>query len=83
MNMRAKFQVVSVTPSGPEYQPPFEDIVFNAVSGKFGPDGESEDNEFARWTPTAELRIRITNPALHGKFTVGEKHYADFSPAAE
>lgn len=47
----------------------------------FGPEGESEDNTYARYTPSGEVCLDITNPALFGKFKEGQKFYADFTPA--
>lgn len=84
--MRAKLQVSSVTgfktdPDGPTTQ---ETVVFNAVTEKpFDAEGNSEDNQFAKWTPSAEFRISITNPALFGTFVQGEKYYVDFTKAEE
>jgi hypothetical protein len=47
----------------------------------FGPNGESEDNTFARYSPSGELTISITNPNLLGKFNPGDPFYLDFTPA--
>lgn len=75
--MRAKLTVRSVENHGPNS----ETLSFAAVSGQFGKDGESEDNSYARWTPTANLSMSITNPALVGKFAVGDAFYVDFTKA--
>ena len=76
--MRAKLQVSAVNK-------PYdgaEEVVMFPVTGKpFGPEGESEDNTYAKWSPSGELKLTITNPNLHGKFSVGQKFYADFTPA--
>lgn len=76
--MRAKFQVSNV-----EKFEGCERVSFRAVgkSGAYPADGSDEDNSFAKWTPSAELTMTITNPALHGQFEVGQKFYADFTPA--
>ena len=62
---------------------PFEGAVqvnMSAVCGKpFGPEGESEDNTFARYTPSASLSMTITNPNLLGQFKEGQKFYLDFT----
>lgn len=77
--MRAKFQIRSVTPAE-NY--PQETIEMFAVTEKpFDSDGNSEDNSFAKWTPSGDLKIVITNPALLGKFQAGEKFYLDFTKA--
>ncbi len=53
-----------------------------AISEKpFDVEGASEDNSFAKWTPTGNLEMSITNPALIGQFKVGEKYYLNFTPA--
>lgn len=43
--------------------------------------GNDEDNTYAKWSPGASLSINIANPALWGKFAVGDKFYVDFTPA--
>lgn len=77
--MRAKFQVSNVV----KHEGGNEIVSFSAV-GKSGPypaDGSDDDNTFAKWTPSAQCSIQITNPALHGKFESGQKFYVDFTPA--
>lgn len=44
-------------------------------------DGLDEDNTFAKWSPSAHLEIHVTNPALFGKLSPGEKYYVDFTKA--
>ena len=54
----------------------------SAVCSKdFGLNGESDDNTYSRWTPSATLEMFITNPDLFGKFTAGQKFYVDFTEA--
>jgi len=74
--MRAKLQVREVT-KGAGY----EQLKMNAVakSTAYPKDGTDEDNTFARWSPQADFSITINNPALHGKFNVGDKFYVDFT----
>ena len=77
-NMHAKFRVTEVKPGGENY----ESVSFASVTdSKYGPNGENEDNEFARWTPSGHCSLSITNPALVGKFKVDEKYYVDFTLA--
>jgi hypothetical protein len=78
--MRAKMQIHSVT----QFQGT-EQIKLSAVCGKapFGNEGESEDNTYARWTPSGELSLTISNPNLIGKFKPGQKFYIDFTEASE
>jgi hypothetical protein len=75
--MRAKFTVYSVTK-----HEGFETLKFNAVGKKdckYGPEGEDEDNTYARYTPSAVLEMTVTNPALIGKFVPGQVYRLDFS----
>lgn len=75
-------QVASVTPpDDPRYGS--EKIELFAVCGNqpFGPNGESEDNTYARYTPEGTLKLAITNPALRGFFKPGQKFYVDMTPA--
>lgn len=78
--MRAKMLVQSVKSYGdPVTQ---ETLSLMAVtSTPFGPNGENEDNTYARYTPMANLSITINNPALLGQFKEGQKYYLDFTPA--
>ena len=77
--MRAKMKVSAVEKTGASTLK----LKFSAVCGKdpFGPNGESEDNTYSRWTPTATLEMYITNPSLFDKFTAGQKFYVDFTEA--
>lgn len=79
--MRAKMMVQSVEKPNPG----MEVLTMAPVCGSapFGPDGESEDNTFSRWTPSGSLSLTVTNPDLHGKFNAGQKFYVDFTEAPE
>lgn len=58
-----------------------EKLVFNPVCAKaYGPDGVDEDNTFARFSPSGEFQLQVTNPDLLGQFKPGEKYYVDFTP---
>lgn len=75
--MRAKFKVAKV-----EKGEGYESVTFTAVcADKFGPSGESEDNDFARFTPFGELKMTINNPNLLGQLDEGDKYYLDFTLA--
>jgi hypothetical protein len=76
--MRAKVQVRSVESHGT-----VDVIKMVPVCGSeaFGPNGESEDNTFARYTPSGAIELSITNPNLLGKFAPGDTFYVDFTPA--
>jgi hypothetical protein len=76
--MRAKMTVRSV-------EMPYSGVQrlsMSAVTSKpFDAEGNSEDNTYARYTPTASLTLDITNPSLHGKFEQGDTFYVDFTRA--
>ena len=64
------------------YSPTCEQVKFSAVYPEsFGSAGENEDNDFCRWTPTANLSMTINNPNIVGKIKVGQKYYLDFTLA--
>lgn len=80
--MRAKMQVSSVKVN--EGTPPSETVAMFPVTSKpFGPEGESEDNTYARYSPSGSLTLTFNNPVLLGKIKVGQKFYLDFTEAAE
>lgn len=76
--MRAKMKVSAVKHHSDDY----EQLSFKAVSKSDGypADGTDENNTYAKWTPTADLTMSITNPALIGKFSEGQEFYVDFTP---
>lgn len=78
--MRAKLRITSV-----EVGADWEKVNMMPVSGKapYGASGESEDNTYARYTPSGSVTLQINNPALLGKFKAGQQFYADFTEAAE
>jgi hypothetical protein len=83
--MRAKVAVFSVQEFhyGTDGGKSAETVTFNPISkdGPYGSDGTDEDNSYAKWTPSGEIRLQITNPALWGQFQNGQRFYVDFSPA--
>lgn len=82
--MRAKMRVVSTKPYG-SVGPNggFEEIEFSAVAKCDGypVDGSDENNTFAKWTPSATLKMTISNPDLFGKIKPNQEFYVDFTPA--
>ena len=76
--MVAKFRVSKVTK-----QDGMVSLEMAPVSAApFDKDGVSEDNSFAKWTPSGALAMTITNPTLLDTFKEGEKYYLNFSPAS-
>lgn len=79
--MRAKLQVTGVEQGEGQLDLTMVAVGGDSVQGGYPEDGADEDNSYSRWTPSADLRICIQNPALYGKFEVGQKFYVDFSGA--
>jgi hypothetical protein len=69
--MRAKMKVTAIDPQ----------LIMSAVCKNDGypEDGSDENNTFAKFTPSADLVMTINNPALAGKFEVGQEFYLDFT----
>lgn len=77
--MIAKFRVTKVETLGTEQR-----VEMQAVTNKpFDAEGNSDDNSFARWTPSGELKMHITNPALVDALPEGKKFYLEFRPAQD
>lgn len=76
MRTRAKFEVREVDNTNASAVT----LKMAAVTSKpFDAEGVSEDNDFARWTPSGLLEIQITNPNLLDAFKVGQKYYVDLT----
>lgn len=75
--MRAKMKLSKV-----ERHETCETLTFNAVAkaSAYPPDGYDEDNTYAKYSPSGELKLTVANPALLGKFNPGETYYLDFTP---
>ena len=81
--MRAKVRITAIKPYPEEGEAQTETLTFNfpAKDGPYPADGSDEDQSFARWSPNGALSLTIANPALLGKFRVGDTFYLDFVPA--
>lgn len=82
--MRAKFRVQNVSVYKDDNgNVTGENLTMHAVckDGGYPADGIDEDNTFSRWSPSGDFRIHIANPALFGKFVIGDKYYMDFTKA--
>ena len=71
MNIRAKFVCNSVTKTVDA-----EQIAFSAAQGE-------SNKQWSKWTPSGQLSMSITNPAVLGKFEPGKFYFLDFAPADE
>ncbi|MDO8421554.1 MAG: hypothetical protein Q7S99_05280 [Parvibaculum sp.] len=83
-SMRAKLKVGFVQEHfyGAEGAKSQETLSMHAVSAsKYPDDGSDENNTYAKFSPGADLKINIANPALFGGFTVGDEYYVDFTKA--
>jgi hypothetical protein len=82
--MRAKLRVGFVQEhfNGPDNAKSGETLSMHAVAASQYPaDGSDENNTFAKFSPSADLRLHVANPALFGQFAVGESYYVDFTKA--
>ena len=75
--MRAKLVITTVTQHGGGN----EQLKFRGVckSDAYPADGADENNTFARFSPSVNLEMTISNPALYGQFKPGQKFYVDFT----
>lgn len=86
--MRAKLRLYKVEPYHSREQSSTtlgnviqETLWFTAVGkSSYAEDNLDEDNTYARYTPTANLCMVITNPELLGRFHEGDEFYVDFTP---
>lgn len=82
--MRAKLQVGFFQEMfyGPDKAKSGEVLFMHGVcKNNYDATGLDEDNTFAKFSPGADFKITVANPALWGKFAVGDKFYVDFTPA--
>jgi len=78
--MRAKMSLTSITLFGGDQQ----ELNLSAVGRyPYPEDGVDEDNTFARYTPSATIKVLVNNPDLAGKFEVGKLFYVDFTEIEE
>lgn len=73
--VKAKFAVNEVT----NYMGGQKVSMLPVQNTQYGIDGENEDNQFARHTPSGEIRLQITNPALKDTFVPGKVFYVDMT----
>ena len=86
MNTRCKVYVESVKLMGNGADYASEEVQMRAVGGNkvqksYPPDGSDEDNTYAKFSPSADFRLLVANPALHGQFKPGQKYYIDMTEA--
>jgi len=55
----------------------FAELLFQAVYAN----GDPERDTFNKATPSGELRMSVTNPAVLDALEIGKTYYLDFTPA--
>ena len=82
--MRAKMQVNEVGQNLHEGVVSSLQLKMSPVTSKpFDANGKNEDNTYSKWTPSGNLELWITNPALFETFRPGQRFYVDFIEAAD
>jgi hypothetical protein len=82
MHTRCKVQVESVKLLlGASEEIQMRAVQGNKVSKGYPADGSDEDNTYAKFSPQADFRLVVANPALHGLFRPGQKYYIDMVAA--
>ena len=78
MNVRAKFFVTSVNHVGTPGSDPYAIVSLAPVFGGYG-DGQVNET-WAKYTPSGEIKMTITNPEAIAAFDVGRAYFVDFTP---
>lgn len=73
-NVRAKFVCTEAKSTN---QGKTETVSLTAVTGE----GGEENKSFSEATPTADVKMHISNPDAVGYFQEGQEYYAEFSRA--
>jgi hypothetical protein len=87
MQTRCKVRVEKVTLCGGDGTQHTNEIIQmravqgNAVSKGYPENGADEDNTYAKFSPDADFRLNVANPALFGQFKPEQKFYIDLIPA--
>lgn len=80
-DMRAKVRLNHIDQ---RHLPGQETLHFNPVAAsKYPEDGSDENNTYAKFSPSGSFQLTVANPALIGKFAVGEEYYVDFHKVSE
>jgi hypothetical protein len=79
MKTRAKFVCTSIGKG--IVQKPGEKMDTIADSVVMVPVYSEENREWSKYTPSGELKLYISNPALEGAFQVGKEYYLDITEA--
>jgi len=69
---RCKFKCTMATQHGSDAL----EVKLEAVTS-----GSEENKTFWKYTPSGQLSMWISNPAVFGQFVVGQEYYLDITPA--
>lgn len=73
--VKCKFYCNSV-----EQFPGMEVVKMSAVTDSdFDSDGNSDDNTYAKYSPSGDFQITVSNPNVFGFFVPGNKYYFDIT----
>ena len=76
--LRCKMRVSEVKHSLNENgETEYEQVTLQAVYGKEG----TANNQWSKWTPSANFTITISNPGAFSKLSKGKFYFVDFVPA--
>ena len=73
MTIRAKFRVLSVT----KHEDASESVELMAANGR----KDTANAQWAKWTPSGNLKMHINNPDAHGKLLPGKHYFLDLTEA--
>jgi hypothetical protein len=77
--IRCKVRVTEIlSAKNPDGSIASERVSLAAVYGEQG----SENEQWSKWTPAADFRLTISNPAAFGTLSQGHEFYVDFIPCA-
>ncbi|HEY1171002.1 MAG TPA: hypothetical protein VGH19_06485 [Verrucomicrobiae bacterium] len=80
--MRAKLLVTSVVVTQNEAKETVSEelkMIPVGPKGPYPPDGSDENNTYAKFSPSGDLRLVVMNPALFGRVKEGQEYYLDFT----
>lgn len=74
MNIRAKMRCAAIERSGES-----ERVTLYPV---YSADPNSENAQWAKWTPAGDLHLTIDNPSAQGAFIKEQEYFIDITPAS-
>lgn len=76
---RCKVKVGSVMEyKKPETNEKYQEQI--SIHGVYSDDPNSENKQWAKWTPAFNLNMTIDNPGAFGRLKTGQEYYLDFIP---